>query len=255
MLIQRTISSIILIGILLGTVFIFPMPLVVLVIGLVVGIGQWEFYGLTELKGFKPFKIFGTVMGIILSITTYYGIDTYITLSFILLIALIKHAFKKEGYPVIDNSAVTMLGILYVSFLFTFIIKIRFIPNPQEGKGWIMALFIITKVSDACAYIFGTSFGRNKLIPRISAKKTVEGSIAGLIGAVMISLLLGKKWLLGVLLSIAGQVGDLIESLIKRDAQIKDSGRLVPGIGGVLDLIDSLLFAGPAMYIYLHALY
>lgn len=248
MLIKRIISSIILIAILLTTIFLFPRPVVALIIALVVGLGLWEFYVLTEYKGFRPFKIYGIGMGIILSVATYYKIDTGIILVVILMIVLIKHAFKKDGTSVIANSAVTMLGILYVSFLFTFIIKLRHLPN---GQWDVLSLFVITKASDIAAYIFGTKWGRHKLIPRISAKKTIEGSIAGVIGAVLVSFLFLRSISLGILLSVAGQIGDLIESLIKRDAQVKDSGRLVPGMGGVLDFMDSLLFAGPVMYCFL----
>lgn len=248
MLLRRIASSIILIAILLPTIFLFPRPVVALVIASVVGMGLREFYILAEYKGFKPFKIYGIGMGIVLSVGTYYNIDTSIILSFILLIVLIKHAFKKDGSSVIANSAVTMLGILYVSFLFTFIIKIRYLPN---GQWLVLALFIITKVSDISAYLVGTKWGRHKLIPRISAKKSIEGAVSGVIGAVLVSLLLRINIMLGVLLSVIGQVGDLIESLIKRDAQIKDSGKIVPGMGGVLDVIDSLLFTGPVMYLFL----
>lgn len=248
MLLRRIISSIVLIAVLLPTIFLFPRPVVALVITLVIGMGLWEFYTLTEYKGFKPFKIYGIGMGVILSVGTYYKIDTNIILGFILAVVLIKHAFRKDGLSVIANSAVTMLGILYVSFLFTFIIKLYYLPN---GQWLVLSLFIITKVSDISAYIFGTRFGRHKLIPRISANKSIEGAISGIIGAVLVSLLLRINIILGILLSIVGQVGDLIESLMKRDAQIKDSGKIVPGMGGVLDVIDSLLFTGPVMYLFL----
>lgn len=248
MLLRRIASSIILIVILVPTIFLFPRPVVALVIATVVGTGLWEFYILAEKKGFKPFRIYGIGMGIILSVGTYYKIDTNIILSLILLIVLIKHAFKRDGSSVIANSAVTMLGILYISFLFTFIIKIRYLPN---GQWLVLALFVVTKVSDISAYLVGTKWGRHKLIPRISAKKSIEGAISGIIGAVLVSLLLKINIILGILLSVVGQTGDLIESLMKRDAQVKDSGRIAPGMGGVLDVIDSLLFAAPAMYLFL----
>lgn len=271
MLIRRIISSIVLAIILLATIFLFPRPVVALVVALLIGLGLWEFYVISETKGFNPFKIFGVCMGVLLSVVTYIiisyshtiDIDKAISfiLFFVLFIVMIKYSLKKDGAGVIANSAITMLGILYISFLFTFIIKLRYIPNAQEGKGWVMGLFIIPKFSDISAYLFGTKFGRHKLIPRISAKKTIEGAVAGIIGAVLISLLLrfwflrGISWfsivVLGILLSVVGQVGDLIESLIKRDAKVKDSGKLVPGIGGVLDLMDSLLFAGPVLYLFL----
>lgn len=248
MLLRRIASSILLIAILVPTIFIFPRPLVSFVIALAVGMGLWEFYALAEKKGFRPFKIYGIAMGIILSAGEYYRYDTNIILALILVVVLIKHAVRKDGLSVIANSAVTMLGILYVSFLFTFIIKLRYLPN---GQWLVFSLFIITKSSDISAYIVGTKWGRHKLIPRISAKKSIEGAVSGVIGAVLAGLLLRIDIILAVLLSAAGQAGDLIESLMKRDAKIKDSGKILPGMGGVLDVIDSLLFAGPVMYMYL----
>lgn len=283
MLGKRLISSLVLVLILVATVFWFPKPVVASVVGVLVGMGLWEFYVIGEIKGYRPFKGYGTSLGIILALLIYFIVSSqfqpaqeggfllipppllgefiYIILFFIVVTVLVKHTFIRDGSSVIANSAVTMLGIMYVSFLFTFIIKLRYIPNPAEGKGWVMALFIITKTSDISAYICGTRWGRHKLIPRISAKKTIEGAISGILGAVIASLvcqlwfLSGLSWLaiigLGILLSVVGQVGDLVESLIKRDAQVKDSGKLVPGMGGFLDFMDSLLFAGPVMYIYL----
>ena len=272
MLGKRIVSSLVLILILIASIFWFPRPIVALIIGLLIGVGLWEFYTITEIKGHNPFKGYGTCCGIMLVVLTYIFISSqgieneyiYILLFLILVSILVKHAFVKDGSSVITDAAVTMLGVMYISFLFSFIIKLRYIPDPNSGKGWVMALFVITKVSDISAYVFGTRWGKHKLIPRISAKKTIEGSISGILGAVLASLICqfwflnGLSWMaiigLGILLGVVGQVGDLVESLIKRDAQIKDSGKLVPGMGGVLDFMDSLLFTGPVMYIYLKLL-
>ena len=272
MLDKRFFSSLVLILILVATIYWLPKPIVALVIGVLIGIGLWEFYGIAEIKGYRPFKGYGTCLGIILAVLTYFVVSyhlvenefMYIMLFLIVVTILVKHTFIRGDSSVIANSAVTMLGVMYVSFLFTFIIKLRYIPNPSEGKGWVMALFVITKASDISAYICGSRWGKHKLIPRISAKKTIEGTVFGILGAVLAGLicylwfLRGLSWIaiigLGILLSVVGQTGDLIESLIKRDAQVKDSGKLVPGMGGVLDFMDSLLFAGPVMYIYLKLL-
>lgn len=271
MLIKRTISGIVLAMLLLGSIFIFPRPIVAVIIALVIGVGLWEFYIISEIKGFKPFKVYGVIIGIALCVITFlaasgnYSVYTDNIILLLLFIAIVtvlgKYAFKKDGSSVIANSAVTFLGILYVSFLFTFMIKLRYSFDPELGKGLVIALVLITKFSDISAYFCGSKWGRHKLIPRISAKKTIEGSIAGIAGSVLVSLIL-KFWflefmncfesvVLGILLSVVGQIGDLIESLIKRDANVKDSGQFVPGLGGVLDFMDSLLFTGPVMYIFL----
>lgn len=269
MLDKRFISGLVLILILLATIFWFPKPIVAVIVGILIGLGLWEFYVMAEIKGFRPFKGYGICCGVALAVFTYFLVSSqkqgddyiYILLFLIFVTILVKHTFVRDGSSAIVNSAVTMLGIMYISFLFTFIIKLRYIPDPSQGKGWVMALFIITKVSDICAYICGTRWGKHKLIPRISAKKTVEGSIFGVLGAVLVSVICWLLFLkslnliamigLGLLLGTVGQIGDLVESLIKRDAEVKDSGKLVPGMGGVLDFMDSLLFTGPVMYIYL----
>lgn len=271
MFLQRLISGIILIVLLVSAVFFLPRPLVAIVIALIVGMGLLEFYDLSTSKGFNPFKLFGIFSGIILSVTTYIVLsynfkadvnELILAILFLILAsAFVKYGFKKDASAFIVNTSVTLLGVLYVSFLFTFIIKLRYMISFDAGKGYVISLFIITKSSDIFAYIFGMKLGKHKLIPRISAKKSVEGSIAGLLGSLLISLLL-KFWFLkelswemaatlGLLLSVAGQAGDLIESLMKRDAQAKDSGRFVPGLGGVLDFMDSLLFTAPVMYIFM----
>ena len=270
MLSKRLFSSTILILFLIGAIFWFPKSIVAIVIAIIIGLGLWEFYGLAEIKGFRPFKGYGTFCGILFAVFVYVMValhkpqaDEFIYMLLFLMIAtiLVKYTFIKDNSAPIINGSITILGIMYVSFLFTFIIKLRYLPDAAHGKWWVLALFIITKISDSAAYLGGTKWGRHKLIPRISAKKTIEGSAFGVLGAVIASLVcrlffiqeLGwiKIIILGILLSIAGQIGDLVESLIKRDAEVKDSGTPIPGMGGILDILDSLLFAGPVMYIYL----
>ena len=123
-------------------------------------------------------------------------------------------------------------------------------------------MLLITKLGDIGAYLIGSSFGKHPLIPRISPKKTIEGAFGGLLfsvlGALASRIFLGFDYLhlilIGLGLGILGQLGDLSESLLKRDCGIKDSGSIFPGMGGVLDEIDSLLFAGPVFYFYLSAI-
>jgi phosphatidate cytidylyltransferase len=127
------------------------------------------------------------------------------------------------------------------------------------GLGFLVSLLLITKLGDIGCYLFGTKFGRTPLLPRISPKKSIEGSIGGLLFSVLgafiskpfLDLAYPHLFVIGVFLGVLAQLGDLSESLIKRDCGIKDSGNMIPGIGGALDLIDSLLFTGPAFYFYL----
>jgi len=157
----------------------------------------------------------------------------------------------------------TLFGLMYVPWLLNFIQKIVFMPG-IDGRYYVLYFILVTKCSDVGAYVTGSLIGRHKMIPRISPGKTWEGFAGAIVISTGASLLfahfLGHRLegmsilhatLLGILLSVAAVVGDLIESLFKREAGTKDSGRLFPGIGGILDLLDSLLFNAPLMYLYL----
>jgi phosphatidate cytidylyltransferase len=153
-----------------------------------------------------------------------------------------------------------MFGLLYIAWLLSFFVKIKFMPR---GEHLVVFLILVTKMGDVGAYFAGSYFGRHPLIPRISPRKTVEGTVGGLAASVLTAAL-SKAYLpefpyghlitLGLLLGILGQVGDLAESLIKRDCDAKDSGTNMSGFGGVLDMLDSLLFTTPIFYFYLRVL-
>jgi phosphatidate cytidylyltransferase len=157
----------------------------------------------------------------------------------------------------------TLFGLMYVPWLLNFIQKIIFFPR-INGPLYVFYFILVTKFSDVGAYVIGSLFGRHKMIPRVSPGKTWEGLAGAVIVSTGASLLfahlaqgklagmnLAHATILGVLLSLTAVLGDLIESLFKREAGVKDSGRYLPGIGGILDLLDSLLFNAPLMYLYL----
>lgn len=160
----------------------------------------------------------------------------------------------------------TMAGILYAGWLFGHVVSLR---GLTDGRSWVFFILLATVASDTAAFFIGRAVGRHKLAPHISPNKTWEGAIAGVIGAVIFSLLFtppelfaltnplhiqglsyGEAILLGALVSIFGQFGDLTESLLKRNARVKDSGSLFPGHGGVLDRLDSIIFAGVVVYYF-----
>jgi phosphatidate cytidylyltransferase len=175
-----------------------------------------------------------------------------VALSLILLVFLPN----KEG--VFVNWAWTIAGILYVGWLLSYLVALRL----EAGRDWLYLALFATFGSDTAAYFIGRAIGRHKLAPNISPGKTWEGAIAGLFGAVIISLLFtlntplqlplnyGQAILLGLLISVFGQLGDLVESLLKRNSGVKDSGSLMPGHGGLLDRMDSVVFAGVVVYLY-----
>jgi phosphatidate cytidylyltransferase len=161
----------------------------------------------------------------------------------------------------------TLLGILYVGMLSSYFFLLRDLPRkvgrPEGDGGWfLLSVFIITWVCDTGAFAVGVLWGKHRLLPRVSPKKSVEGALGGLIWALLAAWLLGSVLLKGLLplrhflsiaivVSVAGPLGDLAESLMKRDAGVKDTSRLLPGHGGVLDRFDSLLFIVPAVYWYI----
>jgi len=160
----------------------------------------------------------------------------------------------------------TLFGILYVSWFFSFLIRIRFLmPNEVDGMKLLGFVLLVTKCGDIGALLVGSKFGKHPLLPRISPNKTVEGSV-GSFAFSCLAAVLGKNlipaafgfpvWhiaLIGICLGGLGQMGDLSESLIKRDCNVKDSGKLLPALGGVLDAIDSVLFAAPVFDFYMSA--
>src|SRR6266436_2179477 len=153
--------------------------------------------------------------------------------------------------------AVTLLGVCYVNWLLGHAISLRALP---DGVHWILLLVWVTWIGETAAYLVGSLAGRHKLAPGISPGKTVEGAIAQLVASVLAALVAGR-WLfpglqlrdavaVGILLGVLGQVGDLVESALKRSVGVKDAGNVIPGHGGILDRIDGLLFNVPVLFYY-----
>jgi phosphatidate cytidylyltransferase len=186
--------------------------------------------------------------------------------SFIILFVLglcLRQFFSRSNTAGILAISTTLFGLMYVPWLLNFIQKINFFKH-VEGHYYLLYFILITKISDSGAYAVGSLIGRHKMIPRISPGKTWEGFGGAVLTSILASLLfvhfLSAKMagmnnlhaiVLGVILSIGAVIGDLIESIFKREAGVKDSGHFFPGIGGILDLLDSLLFNAPIMYLYL----
>jgi len=280
--IKRILSSVLLIIITLLAVIFDPICGIV-VTGLV-GIGLYEFFRMVENKGIFVYKYFGVLIGVLLSLSVGFRFELtkrwellFWGLAIIILIIL---QFRcPDSSKAISGISTTLFGIFYIAWLFTFIIRIKYLPGDLQysktlllwtnskdvissGTKLVTFLILVTKFSDLGAYLVGTRFGKRPLIPRISEKKTIEGSFGGILFSILAAFalkpLLNFSYLrlgfLGLFLGGLGQLGDLSESLIKRDCRIKDSGSLFPGLGGVLDVIDSLIFASPALYFYLSAI-
>ena len=164
-----------------------------------------------------------------------------------------------------QNIGSTLLGFFYIGLFSSSIVGIReFYSNSlhyTNGGLLIISIFITLWITDSAAYFIGTAFGKHKLFPRVSPNKSWEGAIAGFVFAIITMVVLNEVLLnfisfndalvMGVIIGLFGQIGDLIESLLKRDAGVKDSSNLIPGHGGVLDRFDSLIFSSPIIFLYI----
>lgn len=242
-----------------------------LLISLSVYICSKEYVQILENKGFYPSLkiILGT--DIILALLSYFNRFDLIAMALTLgsIVAFMWVLFKGRQ-PYIANVATTILGFVYSGWLPLHLLFLRGInaQYPQgffklnlhnDGLGYVVFLFVVIVATDTGCYYFGKKFGKHLLSPVISPKKTVEGSIGGAICAVLGALFVGHlihlgvyhSLILGILCTTFAQIGDLCESLIKRDAGVKDSGDLLPGHGGFLDRTDSYVFTIPIMFYYL----
>lgn len=244
------------------------------------GVGLIEFYGLVEKRGLVCFRFWGISVGLLLMVVTWLhctgrlgafdkatqvnDIDTTILILFVLGLCVRQFVSKSNTAGILAIST-TLFGLMYVPWLLNFIQKINYFPGINEqGKFYVLYFILVTKFSDSGAYAVGSLIGRHKMIPRISPGKTWEGFGGAIVVATGVSLIFSHFFagkmpgmtplhavILGVILSSTAVIGDLIESIFKREAGVKDSGNFFPGIGGILDLLDSLLFNAPIMYLYL----
>lgn len=172
------------------------------------------------------------------------------------LIWLLRHPQREMAFA---GWAWTMGGVLYVGWLLSYVVALRGI---DDGRNWVLLAIFAAFASDTMAFLVGRTWGRHHLAPHISPAKTWEGAVGGVFGAVIASLFFtlptplqlplgyGAAILLGLLVSVFGQLGDLVESLFKRNMGVKDSGKLIPGHGGLLDRLDSVVFTGVVVYYY-----
>jgi len=219
-----------------------------------------EFYALVLPENHRKEKVLGTLLGLLLAYGIYrsegplvLGILTFIIIFLFIFFLAPNH----NRSSVVLSIGKLLMGILYVALLLPHLVLIRGMPF---GKEWVFFTLAVTLMGDTASYFGGSYFGRHKLYPSVSPGKTIEGSIGGFIGNIGMALIFRKYFLsqvevyhclvLAMGLGIMGQVGDLCESMVKRNAGVKDSGKLLPGHGGMLDRIDSILFSAPFLYYY-----
>ncbi|RKY35912.1 MAG: hypothetical protein DRP78_04950 [Candidatus Omnitrophota bacterium] len=259
---KRVITAVCVVLIVIIGLFFLPVFVYAAIVMFLIGIGLYEFYTLIEKKGIFLYKSLGIFIGLLIPLSVYsrLGLSAEWELFFAaicVLIFFILYLTRKDNSQAIIGISTSLFGIFYVSCFFSFLIKIRLLP---QGVFLAAFLLLITKIGDIGAYIIGTNLGRNSFFSKISPKKTLEGAFGGLLFS-LIAALLSKLYLghiplihlffMGLLIAIVAQLGDLCESLIKRDCAVKDSGKYFPGLGGVLDIIDSIIFTAPIFYYYL----
>ncbi|MBI4340677.1 MAG: phosphatidate cytidylyltransferase [Candidatus Omnitrophica bacterium] len=283
-LIKRLCGSAVLIALVLGTLFAFPLWIYPVVIAAFVTAGLYEFFTMVRHRGILVHRPLGVALGIVfIGLVAWRSMvepglvptpvvgqgatainwmwDVFWPATIVII--FIRQFTRENTFEALGGLATTLFGLAYVAALFSYFLYLRAMKS-ADGAWLVTYLILVTKMGDAGAYAVGNLVGRHTLVQRISPKKTVEGFF----GAVLVSTLtamaaqpmLGSQpifgqppspWLcglLGLILGIVGQLGDLAESLLKRDCQVKDSGSLIPGLGGVLDVMDSLLFTAPLFY-------
>lgn len=244
----------------------------ILMILFLTGGGLYEFFYMIKKKGIPIYSYIGIFIGLLIPLSIYTRFELtknwellFIVLAFLLILLL--QFGRKDNSNAIVGISTTLFGVLYVSWFFSFLIKIRFLLPETPGAGVKILAFIllVTKMGDIGALVIGSKFGKHPLLPRISPNKSIEGSIGSFAFSIAAALL-GRSFLpdvpqfttihvalMGAFFGGVGQLGDLSESLIKRDCGVKDAGKLLPGMGGILDVIDSLLFSAPTFYLYMSA--
>ena len=264
---RRVITSLLMVTLAALVTFCFPNWIFSLLASSLIGVALFEFFNIVDKKGIFVYKYFGIIIGMCVPVIIYFqmGYEGYFTLEpFFIVIAclfiFVLQFIRQDSSQALGSISVTLFGLLYIAWFFSFFVKLKFLPG---GTLLVAFLIVVTKMGDIGAYLVGSSLGKHSLIPRISPRKTVEGTIGGLTLSIF-GALLSKSYLphfsyghlltLGILLGVLAQMGDLAESLLKRDCGVKDSGSNLSGFGGVLDLIDSLLFTTPIFYFYVKVL-
>jgi phosphatidate cytidylyltransferase len=253
-------------------------PFFALIASAIIGGAVWELYIMSKSKGVRPLESLGILGSVIYVVSVFWSTQSGSVLlpgSVLagLLFLSFLHFFFRQGCILFDLS-VTYFAIGYLTIPLAFLVNINYYfasDSPQDGRWWLIFLILVSKLTDTGAFFCGRYFGRTKMAPEISPKKTWEGAIGGTLLAMTAAALYyvvtdHLQWQemhgqffwsilpLSFVLSVFAQFGDLSESMLKRDAGFKDSNQL-PGLGGVLDIVDSLVFTTPILYIFLKLMY
>lgn len=259
---QRLVTSLILIPVVILATW-FDEPFSWLTLGAVIwgGLALFEFYRLVNNSTLeiRPLTVFGIIWGMVLVASPNFtgAIPPATIMTTGVVLSLVWLLFRKRKESAFGAWAWTTAGVMYVGLLLSYLVALRLLP---DGAGWVFLVLFSTFASDSAAFFAGSLWGRHRLAPNISPHKTWEGAVGGLAGGMLVAPLvtlvfsLPVSWvetvILGLLVSAFGQMGDLAESLFKRNMKAKDSGNSIPGHGGCLDRMDSVVFASIVVYYY-----
>lgn len=272
MLKKRILTALVIIPLLVAAVwFDTPLPWFIILAAIWGTLAVYEFYKLVAASKTPPLTYFGIIWTLLFilsgdsTLSSDLGLSlnpdllTPLLVTSAVVLPLIWLVRRKQPDSTFTAWAWTIAGIFYIGWLLRYPVALRELDN---GRNWIFLALFGTYACDTAAFFVGSTIGKHKLAPNISPGKTREGAIGGVFGSIIASLFfvlptpfaLPISWVqaifLGLLVSISGQLGDLVESLFKRNMGVKDSGRMMPGHGGFLDRIDSVLFAGIVVYYY-----
>jgi phosphatidate cytidylyltransferase len=237
-------------------------------VDLVIVTGMLEFYGMMRAKGMHPYRTIGVASGITLSTYIFFrsGQFANFVFTFILIALMGLELARQDNRRAVYHVSTTIFGVIYVAFLASHFVLLRELPTLisvpyAQGASFVYLTVAVTWAADTGAYAIGSMFGSHTLLPRVSRHKTWEGALGGVLFGALAGWIASitfagylAAWeglVVGVLASVVGLLGDLFESMLKRDAEIKDTSHLIPGHGGVLDRFDSLLFTAPLIYYFL----
>jgi phosphatidate cytidylyltransferase len=265
-LLQRTLSTIGLWLIIFGLLYFFGSHGAVWIVAVITVLTLREFYGLLKHMGFAPFDKLGMSLGAAVILAPFYlgkyGIQTIDLRAFAVIAFSVRILRERAAQSRVETLAASLFGLIYVPMMLQYLVRIVSIHTPHEQTGLVLFLWVIavSKFCDVGALLVGTAIGKHRMAPIISPKKSWEGAVGGL----LVSALVGygiAVWthaylpatftpLVAALIALPigglGIVADLVESIIKRRATIKDSGDTIPGIGGMFDVTDSLILTAPA---------
>jgi phosphatidate cytidylyltransferase len=262
----RTLSGIVMVATLIGATLFSKLTFVLLLLAITLG-GEWEFYRLAKKAGTSPQRFVGMLAGTMMIVAAAAALHEILAITAVAMVAfmilipmpLIFELYRKSATPM-ANVGITYAGVIYVALPMALLTFFPMMLGNGEWKPWSVILYIfIIWANDVFAYLFGITLGKHRLFERISPKKSWEGFFGGLLGAMAMGFVAAKVldanvalWIgLALIAAITGVFGDLVESLLKRSVDVKDSGSFIPGHGGWLDRFDALIFSVPFAFIYL----